>query len=279
MAFPMIDSHQHFWSVAYADYGWLTPELGALYRDFGPSHLAPLLLETGIKATVLVQAAPTVEETDRLLKIADHERTVAGVVGWVPLEHHGVGQTLSRLIKHRKFVGIRPMLQDIDDIEWVNRLTVQRGLRTLFESGLTLDALVRPEHLPGLLRTVDANPGLRIVIDHAAKPNIGAGDFETWASHMQTLAQHPHVFCKLSGLLAEAGENNNTQALRPYVQHLLGTFGAHRLMWGSDWPVLESVGTYRAWFQMSLELLNGVTESELRSIFGDTAKKFYGLTD
>ena len=279
VAFPMIDSHQHYWSVTYADYEWLTPELGPLYRDFGPNHLAPLLLETGIDATVLIQAAPAVNETKRLLQIADRERTVAGVVGWVPLERHNVRETLCRLAKHRKFLGIRPMLQDIEDIEWINRNGVQRGLRTLVGFGLTLDALVRPHHLPGLLRTVDANPDLRIVIDHGAKPNIRAGDFEPWASRMQTLAQHPHVFCKLSGLLTEAGENKNTQALRPYVQHLLETFGAHRLMWGSDWPVLESVGTYGAWFRMSHELLNDANETELRSIFGDTARNFYGLTD
>lgn len=278
MSCRIIDSHQHYWSITYGDYGWLTPEVGPLYRDFGPSHLAPLLVESGISATVLVQAAPTVAETERLLRIADHVGTVAGVIGWVPLDERGVERTLHRLTNHKKFVGIRPMLQDIDDIDWINRNSAQRGLRTLARLGLTLDALVKPQHLAGLLRTADANPDLRIVIDHGAKPNIGAGDFEPWASHMRALAQHPHIFCKLSGLLSEAGDNTNTETLLPYVEHMLNTFGDQRLMWGSDWPVLEGVGTYGGWFRMSRDLLKDASEKELRSVFRDTATSFYGLS-
>lgn len=278
MARRIIDSHQHFWSIAYDDYGWLTPALAPLYRDFGPEDLAPHLAETGVDRTILVQAAPVVDETERLLHIAGREPTVAGVVGWAPLDEPGVERTLARLAGNRKFLGVRPMLQDIDDVNWINRDSVQTALRTLARQGLTFDALVKPQHLPGLPATVDAHPDLRIVIDHGAKPDIADGKFEPWASHMEVLAGYGNVFCKLSGLLTEAGETRDIETLRPYVLHLLACFGADRLMWGSDWPVLEQVSTYRSWYGMSRDLLKDAGETELNRIFGETAHEFYRLS-
>ena len=279
MTSPIIDSHQHFWSIAYDDYGWLGPGLGSLYRDFGPEHLAPHLVESGVDRTILVQAAPSMNETERLLRIAERERAVAGVVGWVPLDDPDVEQMLRRFARHRKFIGVRPMLQDLDDVDWINRDSVQTALRAVAELGLSFDALVKPNHLPGLYRTVDANPRLRVVIDHAAKPDIAMGKFEPWATLMAALAGRRSVYCKLSGLLTEAGGSCRAEVLRPYFGHLVEIFGAGRLMWGSDWPVLEQVGTYRIWYELSREALNGTVESDLDLIFGNTASEFYRLSN
>ena len=278
MARRIIDSHQHFWSIAYDDYGWLTPALALLYRDFGPEDLAPHLAETGVDRTILVQAAPAVDETERLLHIAGQDPTVAGVVGWAPLDEPGAEQTLIRLAGNRNFLGVRPMLQDIDDVNWINRDRVQTVLGTLATLCLSFDALVKPQHLPGLLTTVKAHPDLRVVIDHGAKPDIAGGRFEPWASHMEALAAYDGVYCKLSGLLTEAGSDRDVETLRPYVRHLLACFGADRLMWGSDWPVLEQVSSYGSWYGMSRDLLKDAGKTELDRIFGDTAHEFYRLS-
>ena len=274
----IIDSHQHYWSIGFDDYGWLEPALGDLYRDFGPEDLAPLLEATGVDRTVLVQAAPSVDETERLLRTASQERTVAGVVGWVPLHERGAERILARFARHPKFLGVRPMLQDIDDADWINSAGVQTALRALAEHRLTFDALVRPRHLRSLLRAVEAHPDLRVVIDHGAKPEIAAGGREPWASGIRALAECRRVHCKLSGLLTEAGGRGGPETLRPYVEHLLEFFGAERLMWGSDWPVLESVGTYERWYEMSHDLLDGIDEPQQKLIFGETAREFYSLT-
>lgn len=274
----IVDSHQHFWSLDYDDYGWLKPELAPLYRNFGPDDLIPHLAETGVDRTILVQAAPTVDETERLLYIARQESMVAGVVGWAPLDEPGVWQTLTRLAGNSKFLGVRPMLQDLDDANWINRDNVQPALRTITKLELTFDALVRPKHLDSLRQAVDANPELRVVIDHGAKPDIAGGRFEYWASQIENLAGYDGVFCKLSGLLTEAGENWDIETLRPYVRHLLACFGADRLMWGSDWPVLEMAGTYRSWYNMSRDLLEDASQVELNRIFGGNADEFYRLS-
>ena len=274
----IIDSHQHYWSIRYDDYGWLTPALDVLYRDFGPEHLAPHLEETGVHKTILVQAAPTVHETERLLLIGERERTVAGVVGWVPLDEQGIERKLARFARHPKFLGVRPMLQDIDDVDWINSSVVLSALRVLAEQQLTFDALVRPRHLRSLLRAVDTNPDLRVVIDHAAKPEIAIGEFQRWASDMTALAQCRGVYCKLSGLLTEAGPNCKRDTLRPYVEHLITHFGTDRLMWGSDWPVLATVSTYRYWYEMAHDLLQALDRSQKDQVFGETAIEFYALS-
>ena len=201
------------------------------------------------------------------------------MVGWVPLDDPEVEPTLRRFARHRKFIGVRPMLQDLDDVDWINLDIVQTALRAVAELGLSFDALVKPFHLPALFRTVDANPWLRVVIDHAAKPDIAMGEFEPWATQMAALAERPSVYCKLSGLITEAGGNCRAEILRPYIDHLVEIFGAERLMWGSDWPVLEQVGTYRSWYELSRETLNGTAESELDLIFGHTASEFYRLSN
>lgn len=277
MARQVIDSHQHFWSIAHDDYGWLTPALGALYRDFGPDDLYPHLVESSIDRTIVVQAAPSVDETLRLLHMATREQRIAGVVGWVPLDDPSVFGVLATLCKHPKFVGVRPMLQDIEDVNWINQEGVQTTLGILTKLELAFDALVRPEHLRSLLRTVDDNPNLRIVIDHGAKPNIAENQFEPWATHIAVLAESENVYCKLSGLPSEAGDKCNEQGIKPFAQHLLRCFGASRLMWGSDWPVLESVGTYRAWYAISRRVLGGASDAEYDQIYGETANEFYRL--
>jgi L-fuconolactonase len=274
---PVIDSHQHFWTTARDDYGWLTPEDEVLYRDFGPEHLVPFLERAGISSTVLVQAAPSAAETRYLLGIADRTDWVAAVVGWIPLGEPKVERTLEDLAGHPNLRGIRPMLQDIPDDEWMLRDALTPGLRALVDRELSLDALVQPRHLPHLLTLMARHPELRVVIDHGAKPEIQSGRFDEWSASMTALARETSAFCKLSGLVTEAGPGWRTADLRPYVAHLLESFGPSRLMWGSDWPVVELAGGPDRWWAASGELLEGLSVDERAAILGGTARLFYRL--
>lgn len=273
----MIDSHQHFWTTARDDYGWLTPEDVVLYRDFQPQHLAPLIERAGITGTVLVQAAPSVAETRYLLEIADRTTWVAAVVGWVPLDDPGVEGTLDDLAAHPALRGVRPMIQDIPADDWMLRGALTGGLRALAERSLALDALVHPRHLSRLLRLLERHPDLRVVIDHGAKPEIHLGRFDEWADAMARIAEQTSACCKLSGLVTEAGQGWRSEDLGPYVAHLVECFGAARLMWGSDWPVVELAGGFDRWRAVSVELLEGLNDEERAAIFGGTAQGFYGI--
>jgi L-fuconolactonase len=275
---PRIDAHHHVWRLDRGDYGWLTPTLAAIYRDFSLDDLSPLLDRIEIKATVLVQAAPTVAETEFLLQVAHaSDGLVKGVVGWVDLAAPQATATLERLARDSLLKSIRPMLQDIADPAWILRRDVDVQLTVIEKLGLRFDALVKPPQLAALLQMVERHPRLPVVIDHGGKPAIIDRDWEPWASEIAELADHPHVACKLSGLVTEAGPGWSPHALGIYVDHLLDCFGPERLLWGSDWPVVNLAGGYHRWARASDQLLARLPAADRNAIFGDNAQRFYGL--
>lgn len=276
-AVPRIDAHQHFWEPARGDYGWLTPELATLYRDFTPADLLPLLQQAGIDATVLVQAAPTVAETDYLLGLATRHDFIRGVVGWIDMAAPEAVPTLERLARHPAFRGVRPMLQDLADPGWIARAPIDAAVRALVRLDLRFDALVKTLHLPHLLDFAQRHPALAIVIDHAAKPDIARGEFEAWLGPMRELARLPQVYCKLSGLVTEAGDSWTVDGLRRYVDAVLARFGPRRVIWGSDWPVATLAASYPAWVAASDTLLSGLDRDDRDAVLGGNAQRFYRL--
>lgn len=273
-----IDSHQHFWRIARGDYAWMDDSVAPIRRDILPPDLAPLAQGGGITGTVVVQAAATVEETLFILELADANPLIKGVVGWVDL-CGDVEAQLAR-IAHPALRGIRPMLQEIAEPEWILRPDVMSGLRQVAAAGLRMDALITPRHLGAINRLASEVPELAIVIDHCAKPVFNGSDpGEAWRSGMLALASHPQVFCKLSGLANEYGPGWSAETLQPVFDHLITTFGPDRLMWGSDWPVLELAGNYLGWLETARMLASRLSSGEHAALFGETATRFYGLVE
>ena len=275
---PRIDAHHHVWQLARGDYGWLTPRLAQIYRDFTLDDLRPHLRAARIDATVLVQAAPTVAETEFLLDIADASRgLVQGVVGWVDLVSPDAIATLQRLAGKPFLKSIRPMLHDLEDPGWILRADVGAALETLPSMGLRFDALVRARELPALIEVLERHPELAVVIDHGAKPPIAANGWQPWADLIADVASHPNVCCKLSGLVTEAGPRWTPDVLRRYVDHLIACFGTERLLWGSDWPVLNLAGDYKRWVSATDSLLGSLSLAQRSAVLGENARSFYAL--
>ncbi len=272
-----IDAHQHFWSVARGDYGWLTPDLAAIYRDFLPDDLSPMLEQAGISGTVLVQAAQTVAETEYMLSLADQAAFIKGVVGWVDFEATDAPAQIATLAAHPALVGLRPMIQDIANPNWMLGDALTPAFSALQSHDLTFDALTLPQHLGPLRQLLARHPQMRVVIDHGSKPLIRDGVIKGWAEDMAALARETDAFCKLSGLVTEAAQDWQTDDLRPYVQHLLDTFGPSRLVWGSDWPVCTLASTYERWLETTDALLGALTQSERDAILGGNAARAYNL--
>ncbi|MEO7499615.1 MAG: amidohydrolase family protein [Casimicrobiaceae bacterium] len=273
-----VDSHHHVWTLARGDYGWLTPALAPIYRDYTLDDLGPLAAAAQVTATVLVQAAPTVAETRFLLDVARGSGgMVAGVVGWVDLAAAHAVDALRDLARDPLLKSVRPMLQDIADPAWILRADVQPALAALPLLGLRFDALVKPPQLPALLTMLERHPDLPVVVDHGAKPDIAAGKVEPWRALMREVAAHPRAHCKLSGLATEAAASWTPDDLRPCVDHLLDCFGPKRLMWGSDWPVVELRGGYARWRAATHALLATLDAEARGAVLGDTARRFYGL--
>lgn len=271
-----IDAHQHFWQLDRGDYGWLSPALQPLYRDFMPEDLAPWLEKTGIEGTVLVQAAPTIAETEFLLGLSEQFGFIRGVVGWADFASATAAADIRRLAARPKLVGLRPMIQDIEDPTWMLKAELTPAFEAMITHELTFDALTLPHHLGYLQQLLARHPELRVVIDHASKPAISRGEFSAWAGDMANLARDTAAYCKLSGLVTEAAEDWQVEDLQPYTDHLLATFGPGRLIWGSDWPVCQLRASYHQWFSATCQLLGHHTATH-DAIFGDNAVRAYGL--
>lgn len=272
-----IDAHQHFWALARGDYGWLTPDLAAIYRDFLPEDLAPLLDAAGIDGTIIVQAAPTEAETRFMLGLAEANDFVKGVVGWIDFEAADAPQRIAEMAKSPLLVGLRPMIQDIADPDWMLGDRLAPAFEALIASGLRFDALTKPQHLKALLTLLRRYPEMKTVIDHGSKPDIAGGTSHDWATDMAAIAEETNAFCKLSGLVTEAGPHWSVDDLRPYVTHLLKIFGPERLIWGSDWPVCTLAAAYAEWTAATEQLLSGLSQTETDAIMGGNAIRFYGL--
>ena len=271
----IVDAHQHFWDPARGDYGWLTPD-NPIHRVYGTAELRPLLVQTGVDATILVQVAPTAAETDYMLAIADRAKFILGVVGWIDLEAADAADEIRRRAEQPLFLGVRPMLQDLPDPHWISQPSLTRALNAIAAEGLVFDALILPHQLGVIADLAQRHPQLSIVLDHAAKPSLGnAGAMAGWARGIERLAANANVTCKVSGLLTELQPGAGEADIKSAVAHLFDTFGPSRLIWGSDWPVLTLAGEYQAWFELAREAIAAKDPSAVRAVMGDNALRIY----
>lgn len=274
-----VDAHQHYWKLSRGDYGWLTPDMGLLYKDYLPADLEPILERHNIDKTVLVQAAPTVAETDFMLSLAAKHDSIGGVVGWLDMADPDFPRRFEQYRQEPAFVGIRPMLHDLSDDAWVIQPVVLENLKLLAAHDFPFDFLVRPQHLPHVLHVLEHVPNLRAVIDHIAKPLIKDQVFEPWGAHISAIAQHESVYCKLSGMVTEADHDKWTpEDLKPYVEHTVASFGLDRVMFGSDWPVSLLAARYDDVIGALEEILKPQLDAEgMARVFGGNAGRFYGI--
>jgi L-fuconolactonase len=273
----MIDAHHHVWRIGENGCAWPTADLAAIHRDFDLEDFRALAAPLGVTGSVLVQSQPCDADTNWLLDIAAGEPLVLGVIGWADLAAPGAPDRIAALAARPKLKGLRAMLQSLCDDDWILRPDLEPALEAMVAHDLSFDALVLPRHLPPMLTLAKRWPDLHIVIDHGGKPAIAAGALEPWRADIAALAAQPNVFCKLSGLLTEAGPDATPEALAPYVTHLVETFGPERLMWGSDWPVLNLAGDYAGWRALAERLSKLTQPDDLAALFGETARRFYRL--
>jgi len=275
----VVDAHQHFWDIGRFQYPWMTPELTVLRRNFLPDNLKPILNRIGVDRTVLVQAQHSMAETRWFLELAADHEFIGGVVGWADLTSPGLGRDLDELQAHSKFKGLRHIVHDEPDDNWILRPEVVAGLAELERRGIPYDLLLRPQHLQHVPKIRERCPRLRMVVDHIAKPPIAQQKrLESWERHMATIARDPDIYCKISGMITEADWARwKPTDLKPWVGFVVDCFGYDRVMFGSDWPVCLLAGTYDRVFDALVEVLGPIRDEDRTQIFGANARRFYGF--
>lgn len=275
---PIVDAHHHFWQYNAEEYGWISDSMSALRRNFLPADLKKEISASGVSQVVSVQARQTLVETEWLLSLAEANPWIAGVVGWIPLTSSNAAAHLEHLSPHAKLKAIRHIVQDETDDNYILRPDFQAGIGQLERFHLAYDILIFERHLPQTIQFVDRFPHQTFVLDHIAKPKIKAREIEPWRKNLRELARRPNVYCKISGMVTEADWKSWTfESLRPYFETVLGAFGAKRLMFGSDWPVLLAAGDYHSWLQTVMHVIEPLSEPERARILAGTAREAYRL--
>jgi len=275
---PIIDTHQHFIKADRFPYTWAAGDWAPLHKDFLPKDLQPELSACGVAGTVTVQADQCVDETRFLLELAKRHGFILGVVGWVDLVSPTVGEILDELAANRTFKGVRHVVHDEPDDDWIARKDVLRGLKEVERRGLSYDLLVKPQHLKHVEMLAKTCPALPLIIDHIAKPPIASKGMEPWKTWIQRVAKIERLHCKLSGMITEANWKSwRTEDLRPYAEIVIEAFGPERLTFGSDWPVCTLAGSYGRVFDAFQELVISLSDAERENIYHLNAKKFYNL--
>ncbi len=271
-----IDTHQHAWNLAEVEYPWLKPEYSAFYGSFTPQLLEPQVKAAGIDYTVMVQAANSYEDTASMLLHADYNEWIIGVVGWMNLlDPEETGRRLEIYTRGPYFKGMRHLIHDEPDPDWVIQDVVIESLTLLAEHDLPFDVVaVYPNHIKHVPTLVERIPNLRMVIDHLAKPPVGRAE-PAWFDQMKAAAESSNVYAKLSGQFDNPAWK--VSDVQPYVDHVLEQFGANRVMFGSDWPVSLMGGTYASVWSNTQELIRHCSQTEKDAILGGTAVQFYNL--
>ena len=271
----IVDAHQHFWDPARGDYGWLKSG-NPIHRVFSTADLRPLLVQTGVNATILVQAAPSLGETDYMLSIARQTPWVLGVVGWIDLLAPNAADEVRRRAGDPHFLGVRPMLQDLEDPDWIRKPALDPALNAIAAEGVVFDALILPHQIDAITELAARHPRLSIVLDHGAKPKLGNADaMAAWACDLEKLAAAPNVTCKVSGLLTELPSGGSRDEVIHAIDVLFDLFGPGRLLWGSDWPVLTLAGDYRGWLELACAAIAARNPDAVAAVMGENALRVY----
>ena len=273
----IIDSHQHFWSYDPQLYDWIDDSMNVLKRDFLPIDLESIYRQNNVDGGIVVQARTDFEEIDFLLRVSDDHHFIKGVVGWSDFQHENFEEKVEFYSQQSKLKGLRHVVQ-AEPIGFLDKKEFRFGLSLLEKYNLVYDVLIFPPQLEESVRLVRDFPNQIFVLDHIAKPYIKSGKIKQWEKDIRILAQYDNVYCKISGMVTEADWNHwKINDLRPYLDVITSSFGTHRLLFGSDWPVCLLAAQYQEVLEIPSRFFANFTLNERRDIFGHNASKVYRL--
>lgn len=276
----IIDAHQHVWDLGWARYDWLGPDLGEINRTVTQDEVVPQQQRCGVDAVVLVQSDDNHEDTDYMLEVATEYERVVAVVGFAPLaDPDGTAETMTQRADNPLLVGVRNLIHDLPDPDFLLRPEVNQSLVILADHHLAFDVVsVLPRHLEHVPALSEQHPELRMVIDHLSKPPIAEADMEPWWSLIERAAENPNVYAKVSGLYpGDDMANWTTESIRPAYERALELFGPGRLMYGGDWPISVLAGGYERVWNGLAPLFAELSDAERDQVLGGTAQEFYRI--
>jgi L-fuconolactonase len=275
----IIDAHQHFWSYSPSKQSWINEGMEAIKKDFLPADLSKIYEQNSVAGCVAVQAEGSEEETNFLLRLAEENDFIKGVVGWVDLQDQKVEDRLQHYRSFKKLKGFRHVVQDEPDPDFMLRNDFRNGLKAIENFGYTYDILIYPQQLDAAIQTVQDFPKINFVLDHIAKPHIKEARMDNWLPKLKALAESPNICCKVSGMVTEAAwQSWRQEDFYPYLDEVTEAFGMDRLIFGSDWPVCLLSGSYEQVLKIVQDYYEDFSKEERDNFFHANVCRFYGLS-
>ena len=274
----IIDSHQHFWNYDPIRDIWIDNSMAILKRNFLPKDLKKIYQINSIEGCVAVQADQSEEETIFLLDQASKNSFIKGVVGWLDIKSSKLNDLLSYYKKYSAFKGLRHIVQNEKDVNFMLKSDFQRGLSCLKEYNLTYDILIKEHQMDQAIKMVKKNPNQIFILDHIGKPKISKNVDSTWIKNINELSLNENVFCKISGLVTETKFFKwEIDDFKPFLDLIFDCFGVDRVMYGSDWPVCLIASTFEDTINIVKNHISSFSDNEKNKIMSLNAIKAYNL--
>jgi len=273
----IIDSHVHFWKFDPIRDAWITNDMAVIRRDFYPQDIHPELIANKVDGCIAIQADQSDAETEFLLALAEENPFIKGVVGWTDLKNEDIEKQLEDYSPFNKIKGFRHVCEGLPEGFLVDD-TFVNGIKALQKHGYTYDILIRQHQLTEAIALIDKVPEQKFILDHCGKPDLKANQISGWEEHIKVIAQNPHVYCKLSGLLTQSHWHNcNEKDIFNCLDTIFENFGTSRVLFGSDWPVMLLAGNYTQWLTMIQKYTARFPAEAQSNIFSGNAVRFYNL--
>ncbi|MEN5296992.1 amidohydrolase [Brucella sp. TWI559] len=281
----IIDTHLHLIDKSTLNYPWLA-DVPALNRDFLFETYRQQAERCGIHAALHMEvdvAADAIEaETKHIQAISiANGGFIKGAIASCRPEEPGFATYLEQSLRNPFIKGFRRVLHVVPD-ELSEGALFRENIKRLQGTGLTFDLCALPHQIDKVLALADLAPDLQFVLDHCGVPDIKSGALEVWQKGITEIAQRDNVVAKISGVVAYAKpESWTVETLRPYVEHVIQSFGWERIVWGSDWPVCTLASNVDAglstWVATTHALIKGCSEDEKALLLADNARRLWKL--
>ncbi len=272
----IIDTHHHFWNYNPVEFDWIDNDMNSIRQSFLPKDLKKTIADSNVSGVISIQARQIEEETKWLLSLAQQNDFVKGIIGWLPLTTDSIQQKLEQYSKNKWLKGLRHVIQEEKNPEYILQKSFNRGISLLNKYNLIYEILIFENQLPYTIRFVDMHPEQTFVLDHIAKPKIRQNEIESWANNIKELAKRDNVTCKISGMVTEANYKLWTpEQLHPYFDVVLEAFGPSKLMFGSDWPVCLVATQYKEWIKLFIKEISIFSQEDQEKILYKNAFEIY----
>ncbi len=278
----LLDTHQHLIYRKEANYSWAKDIPALSSSDFTVENYQDLTKDFNIMGTLFMECAvddPDYKNESKFINslMSKSENGIKGLILSIrPEESNEFDQWLDES-KSLGVVGYRRVLHVMPD-ELSQQSIFKENVKKIGKEGKPFDLCYHAGQLKIAYELSKSCDEMDLVLNHCGVPAIANGNIDDWKKDINALSELDHVTCKLSGLMAYCAPGTSSyETIKPYVDHVLDSFGPNRIVWGSDWPVVDLGKGLPEWLIVTKKILSNLSSDESSKIANMNAKRIYKI--